>query len=401
MCMISPVVSNAHTYSFEAQTELNNILINGDDVFIGAVNYIHRLNSNLAVIKTTETGPVNDSRKCMSVDDDCPSAVPTNNRNTLLLVYKKKLQLITCGSVLQGFCQFRNLSNLEVILEKSRPIAANDNSSSTVGFISKSRLHLAVTLKDRFESLTIYAVSIRQLDEDVDNLDQRTFLNVVPECHLEVNRDYVINYVSGFHLDEFAYFTSVQPITTLSKSFHSKIIRYCIDGPNFYSYTEIPLSCKDTSGTDYNILVAGMLLNATGKTAGILNVSNGESAYIGVFSRSAPDSRAQTESNAVCIFPMSAVARAFDVNIRQCIVHGVPEDGGLPWIKGYKEGITKCKVSIFVCNCMHHSITVIIIANTTFFFLFICVFFLALWHKISLDQPKHYSSFDAWPCLQL
>ena len=346
--VVLPVITIAEIYSFEAKSELNNIVINGNDVYIGAVNYIHRLNSNLAEIKSVKTGPVNDSRSCTSTYN-CKNLAPTNNRNTLLLVYKEKAQLITCGSVSQGVCQVRNLSTLDIKLNGSRYVAANDDNSSTVGFISKSRLHVAVTLKDRPEVLSLYAVSTRVLIDNFDDLRraQIGFLYKYAECILEVNQKYVIHYVSGFQLNEFAYFTSVQPKNELSKSYHSKIIRYCLDGNDFNSYTEIPFSCKDASGIEYNILVAGMLLNATGKTASILNVSNGESVYIGVFSKSVPNSKAQTKDNAICVFPMSNVVRAFNINIRQCVIHGVPKDGGLPWLKDYTKGAQKCPVSIF------------------------------------------------------
>lgn len=339
--VVLPAITSATVYSFEGKSELNNILINGDDVYIGAVNHIHRLNSNLAEIKSEKTGPVNDSRSCIS-RDSCPGAITTNNRNTLLLAYKEKSQLITCGSIFQGACQVRNLNSLQVELESTRPVTANDINSSTVGFISKSKLHLAVTLKDRAESLALPTVSKRILAE-ADK--PRKFLLPFSDCKLDVNKNYVISYVSGFQLNDFAYFTSVQPVGMLSKTFHSKIIRYCINGINFYSYTEIPISCKDTSGIDYNILVAGMLVNATGRTASVLNVSNGETVYIGIFSKSTSESSLQTDNNAVCMFPMSTVTKAFDKNIEQCLRHGQPADGGLPWLIGYKADGSKCRAN--------------------------------------------------------
>ena len=339
--VVLPAITSATVYSFEGKSELNNILINGDDVYIGAVNHIHRLNSNLAEIKSEKTGPVNDSRSCISIDS-CPGAITTDNRNTLLLVYKEKSQLITCGSIFQGACQARSLSNLDVKLENARHVTANDVNSSTVGFISKSKLHLAVTVKDRAESLALPTISKRILPDD-----PRKFLVPFSDCKLQVNKNYVISYVSGFQLNDFAYFTSVQPVMMLSRTFHSKIIRYCIEGVNFYSYTEMPISCKDTSGINYNILVAGMLVNATGRTADILNISNGETVYIGVFSKSAPESSLQTANNAVCMFPMRTITRAFDVNIEQCLRHGQPADGGLPWLIGYKADESKCRVIFF------------------------------------------------------
>ena len=346
--IVLPIIIQAQVYTFEPKTELNNILIHENDVYVGAVNYIHRLNSNLAEIKSEVTGPVNDSRSCIS-RENCPDAAPTNNRNTLLVVYKEESQLITCGSVFQGLCQVRNLSTLGVKLEGSRYVAANDANSSTVGFISASKLHVAVTLKDRFESATFPAVSIRLLVNNFDNLRdaKRKFLQIYSECKLEVKRNYVIDYISGFQLNEYAYFTSVQPVTKDSNSYHSKMIRYCINEYNFYPYTEIPLSCKDSSGTDYNILIAGMLLKATGQSAAIFNVSSGENVYIGVFSKSLPNSKVQTENNAVCVFSMSAIEKAFVDNIRQCIVHGLPKDGGLPWLKNHNDDDTKCRVILF------------------------------------------------------
>jgi len=45
---------------------------------------------------------------------------------------------------------------------------------------------------------------------------------------------------------------------------------------------------------------------------------------------------------------MSTVTKAFDKNIEQCLRHGQPADGGLPWLIGYKADGSKCRVIFFL-----------------------------------------------------
>ncbi|XP_065059283.1 plexin-A4-like isoform X3 [Rhopilema esculentum] len=354
LIMISFKLDTFHAYKFEADTDLNNMAFQGNEVFIGATNYIHRLNSNLVQLNSKKTGPVNDSRHCITPNEHCKDLKLTDNRNTVLLIYKKSdsltsktiTRLFTCGSIYQGVCQLRDIKNMDSVLNGSAAVAANDANSSTVAFLGQDKsgnnmLHIAVTHNKRIDFMTLPAVSIRQLD----GLGERYFLRPYNKNYIEVKRDYVIDYVSGFLLEKFAFFTSVQPVQYgggASNVYESKIVRYCLEVPEFYSYTEIPLSCKDSAGTQYNILISGMLIKATGKTAQMLNVSEGDNVYIGVFSKSAATGKAQTDKNAVCIFTIKDANKAFDDNIKMCVLHGEPIDGGLKWMKTYQPGVL-CK----------------------------------------------------------
>lgn len=344
--IIFPWISLAQIYTFKSRTQLKNIVVHNDDIFVGAFNYIYRLNRSLAELNSVKTGPVNDSRICASSVESCLSAVPTDNRNTLLLPYKMgtETKLLTCGSIYQGVCYLRDPITLVTQSHGVRNVAANDADSPTVGFVTDLHLYVAVTHKDRLEALILPSVSIRKLD--VSPL--RSLLQILSDSMVEVKRSYVIDYVSGFEFNRSAFFTSVQ-LKRDSASYHSKIIQFCVNQGNLKTYREIPLSCKNATGADYNILISGTLLKATGKTAEILNVTSGENVYIGVFSKSLPNSKEKTKDNAVCIFSMKDVQIAYNKNIEKCVTQGLPYDGGLPWLKDYA-GINKCVVNIFLCK---------------------------------------------------
>lgn len=340
--MALPVISIAHTFTFVPKTKLSNILVTKYGVFAGAMNQIHRLNSNLAELKSEITGPANDSKKCVDRSEKCKTATLTNNWSTLLLMLESSEAsgLITCGSLFQGSCQLRNPINLNIKVEGSRSVSANDNTSTTVAFIKNSNFYVAVTQVERPETSHFPSVSVRPLTK----FSPKSFLEIAGDAKFEVERGYIVDYISGFAYGQFAFFTAVQ-LKENSISYHSKIIRHCLHAGSFHSYTEIPLSCKDASGSDYNILVAGALVNATEKTAVIFNVSVGKSVYIGIFSKSLPGSKEKTENNTVCVFSMEEAGVIFKQNIKRCVVGGLPVNGGIPWVKSF-DGRQRCVVII-------------------------------------------------------
>lgn len=130
---------------FISDTLINNVVADPRTgrLYVGAVNALYQLDSQLRVESRTETGPKRDNRLCTPpVTAACEEAVDTDNYNKLLLVHGAKDTLVVCGSIFRGICSLRNLSNIEQLLyfsdtkgEKSY-VASAEESVSVVGVMS-------------------------------------------------------------------------------------------------------------------------------------------------------------------------------------------------------------------------------------------------------------------------
>lgn len=152
---------HCRTAEFTSDTLINNIVADPRTgmLYVGAVNAIYQLNSDLEVQSRAETGPKRDNRQCTPpVTDSCEEAKDTDNHNKLLLVHGAKDMLVVCGSIFRGICSQRNLSKVEELLyfsdtkgEKSY-VASAEESVSVVGVMSyftKDRDNLTVFLVRR------------------------------------------------------------------------------------------------------------------------------------------------------------------------------------------------------------------------------------------------------------
>ena len=82
-------------------------------LYVGGVDHLYQLTSDLEVMSHVRTGPHQDSPDCLPPIslDDCPSATATHNVNKLLLTEPgegaEPGSLIVCGSLYQGICHKR------------------------------------------------------------------------------------------------------------------------------------------------------------------------------------------------------------------------------------------------------------------------------------------------------
>lgn len=150
--------SHGHNKEFPSETLINNVVANPRTgrLYVGAVNALYQLDSELRVESRIETGPKRDNRQCTPpVTDACEEATDRDNHNKLLLVHESRDVLVVCGSLFRGICSLRNLSNVEELIyfsdskgEKSY-VASAEEGVSVVGVMSyytKDRVNFTVFL---------------------------------------------------------------------------------------------------------------------------------------------------------------------------------------------------------------------------------------------------------------
>uniref|UniRef100_T1JKQ6 Sema domain-containing protein n=1 Tax=Strigamia maritima TaxID=126957 RepID=T1JKQ6_STRMM len=324
------------TRSETETSKFNRLTIdrNSGRVFVGAVNWIYQLLPNLQLEVAERTGPQEDSPDC-PVTRECPSIVtkPTDSINKVLVIDYIQGRLITCGSLFQGLCFIRKLSNISITDPLvNEPVAANNNTASTVAFIAPGPpnpptthvLYVGVSYTGNGPYRTdVPAVCSRSLEPG--KMLSIAAASVTTATRILVNtlarERYPINYIYGFHSRGFSYFLTTQKRSIENQyPFVSKLIRICHKDPDYYSYTEIPIECR-LDNVDYNLVQAAFLGNPGSELANELGVSAQDDVLYAVFSQSKNDSdvydRASAKSG-LCVYSLRAIHRQFTKNIQHC-----------------------------------------------------------------------------------
>lgn len=339
--------------SFHSFTQLQHLAIEPSTgiVYVGATNRLYQLDTELRSMLEVRTGPVLDDPRCTEAfgENLCNGggaakfeASSTNNVNKVLVVDVSNRQLVICGSVFQGICQTRALTNISVVHEHYMRgntdyfIAANDPHSSTVAFSgpgpgNRDVLYVATTYTGTTSSgtvrQTIPTVSSRNLAGSnafrfayMDGLTGGTLVRL----RREAIEKYPISYVAGFNVDGFSYFLSNQPETfslensgflpIVSSNLVSKIVQVCQNDHNFYSYVEMPLRCR-SANTDYSFVRLATVVQPGLALANRLRISTSDYILLATFSDSLDAVSAQS---AVCLYRFVDIRVKFTENIRKC-----------------------------------------------------------------------------------
>ncbi|XP_076012592.1 plexin-B1 isoform X2 [Genypterus blacodes] len=277
-------------------------------IYVGARDHLFQLDRFLHPEIQDNTGPVTDSRECLPpvTESNCPQAKVTSNHNKLLLVDPFSMELITCGSVNQGICQKRSLDSVDVVLfSTERPVdtqyvAANHPNVSTVGLVVRSHPNRQpVLFVGRGYTSSQPPISTRNLaQEPVFSYEETAKLAVAGRLS-----EYDHHFVASFSHRQHVYFLFYRrDLKSQSREYRTYVSRVCLDDQAYYSYVEVPLACRSSTGKSYNLLQAVQLgLSKDGV------ISEGSEILLGVFSTRMTSSSHPSEDSALCVFNLEDV----------------------------------------------------------------------------------------------
>ncbi|XP_077411305.1 plexin-B3 isoform X1 [Vanacampus margaritifer] len=292
---------------------LSHLLLDAETrlLYVGGMDHLHQLNSNLELMTHVKTGPHLDSPNCLPpiALKDCPSARPTHNHNKLLLLEQSQAMdlgsVITCGSLHQGICEKRSLSNMSQLLYQSTNpldtqfVAANDPHVSTVGIVLSTvdgpgGEMLSFMLVGRgFTGMglgDIPPITARRLNPVV--LPQRAFTQEDELGKLIIGSysEYDIHFVKVVAHNDHVYFLFSRRDVRYKMEYRTFASRLCISDRNFYSYVEVPLLCQG----GYNLAQSAWLGLRSGKPTLFLVMAAGWTS-----------TSVATDNSALCVFGLA------------------------------------------------------------------------------------------------
>uniref|UniRef100_A0A3P9LUS7 Sema domain-containing protein n=1 Tax=Oryzias latipes TaxID=8090 RepID=A0A3P9LUS7_ORYLA len=296
-------------------------------IYIGARDHLFQLDQFLQLHVQDKTGPMIDSRECLPpvTETNCPQAKETSNHNKLLLVDPYSMELITCGSVNQGICQKRNLDSVnKVLFSTERPVdtqyvAANHPNVSTVGLVVRSRPdRQAVLFVGRGYTSSHPPISTRNLaQEPIFSYEETAKLAVAGRLS-----EYDHHFVASFAHHQHIYFLFYRrDLKSQSREYRTYISRICLDDQAYYSYVEVPLTCRSRTGKMYNLLQAVQLGLSSDGSQG-----SGSEILLGVFS-TPTSSASPNEDSALCMFHLEDVDQRIDSTRDLCYTKMGREEG--------------------------------------------------------------------------
>ncbi|KAM4571445.1 plexin-A1-like isoform 2-T2 [Fundulus diaphanus] len=315
------------------------------EVYLGAVNWIYKLSSNLTKLRSHVTGPVTDNPRCYPPPgvQSCPhELVQTSNVNKLLLLDAAHNRLIACGSTSQGICQFLRLDDLFKLGEphhrKEHYLSSVAEAGTMSGVVISpdifgggGKLFVGTPIDGKSEYFP--TLSSRKLMSNEENADMFSFVYQdefvssqlkIPSDTLSKFPAFDIYYIYGFNSEQFVYYLTLQLDTQLTSPdasseqfFTSKIVRLCVDDPKFYSYVEFPIGCtKD--GVEYRLVQDAYLARPGTRLARSLGIREHEEVLFTVFAQGQKNRAKPPKESALCLFTMRQIKEKIKERIQSC-----------------------------------------------------------------------------------
>ncbi|XP_053704839.1 plexin-A1-like isoform X2 [Synchiropus splendidus] len=316
------------------------------EVYLGAVNWIFKLSSNLTKLRSHVTGPVTDNPRCYPPPgvQSCPHELAqTANVNKLLLLDASHNRLIACGSTSQGICQFLRLDDLFKLGEphhrKEHYLSSVAEAGTMSGVVippdlfggDLGKLFVGTPIDGKSEYFP--TLSSRKLMSNEENADMFSFVYQdefvssqlkIPSDTLSKFPAFDIYYIYGFQSEQFVYYLTLQLDTQLTSPdasseqfFTSKIVRLCVDDPKFYSYVEFPIGCtKD--GVEYRLVQDAFVSRPGTRLARSLGIPEHEEVLFTIFAQGQKNRANPPKESALCLFTMRRIKEKIKDRIQSC-----------------------------------------------------------------------------------
>ncbi|XP_067908087.1 plexin-B1 isoform X2 [Heterodontus francisci] len=344
------------------------------NVYVGAVNFLFQLTSELTDPVVQPTGPKDDSKDCLPpvTRSDCPQARMTDNHNKLLLINPYGNELITCGSLFQGICEKRSLGMIsQVLFHPERPVdtqyvAANDPNVTTVGLVGLSKGETAVLFVGRGYTSKgaggIPPITTRNLElQNLQSLESHPIFSYEDTAKLAVAgrlSEYNHHFVKSFIYQLSVYFLFYRrDLKSPSREYKTYVSRICLGDMHYYSYVEVPLVCQTTEKS-YNLLQAAYVSQpGKGLARGVLETS-GEVLFA-TFAVGQTATAKATEESALCIYTMSQIDHMINQTRDLCYTNygKTPEGIEAAYIeyevKSSCSGLTSDTLNAYPCGYDH------------------------------------------------
>ena len=353
--------------------ELYNIDIDNETniIFIGGKNVILKVSPTLKELKRIKSGPLRDYIECLESKSQpvCPQEM-TDNRNKILLIDSANKKLITCGSFKHGVCQGRSLETLSVEISNNNEYVVSNSDLPSVAVIGPSwdgklALYIATSWDGkRYGSSFLNfglnpkpAVSTRNIDgSNVFAVSSSSPLMGYSYLHF-TDLNYLVKYIYGFSLGGFTYFVSVQETTKSynqkknPKVFSTFIIRICQRDKNYFSYLELPLECKGTNGTNFNIGTSAYLTKPGKFLATSSGIQASDEVLVVTFVQTNGGWNDSASKSGVCFYPVKQINEKLAADQKKCADGSFStEEYGLPWA----DDVKNCATTVIFNTVTNH-----------------------------------------------
>lgn len=329
-CMADNDVLYTFTEPSVDSSQLRNLVYNERDgvLYVGAVNVIYRLNMELRLNGSVNTGPQYDITDCRDTSYQLASCSRASSVspcvNQALAVDISSNTLIACGTLYHGSCTVFDLRTLTSNQSSFRPVVPSDASKSVVivigpGPTSKQTNALFVAaaysrtanVSAAFNNYGFLAV--RKLPSfELAHVDQSSssLIDIQPKYQ----DNFPVTFRRALYLSNYVYYFVVRPKSYVSSEMTSHVLRVCASDQKLHSLVELQLECK-VGGIVYPYLRDV----ATWKLNGSVVIDSGRIKLEGdVLFGAFTTSQADAGDSAICAYRLSEIENTFQEAIQKC-----------------------------------------------------------------------------------